>query len=88
MTEDEMVGWHHRLNGHESESGGQGSLACNPRDHRVGHNLATKQQPCTLPSRMQQERPMCLLVSPTQLSAYPIAIPLIFLADQSLICSG
>ena len=31
-TEDEMVGWHHRLNGHESEqtlgdSGGQGSLA-------------------------------------------------------------
>ena len=33
MTEDEMVGWHHRLNGHESEqtlgdSEGQGSLAC------------------------------------------------------------
>ena len=32
-TEDEIVGWHHRLNGHESEqipgdSGGQGSLAC------------------------------------------------------------
>ena len=32
-TEDEMVGWHHRLNGHEIEqtlgdSGGQGSLAC------------------------------------------------------------
>ena len=31
-TEDEMVGWHHRLNGHESEqilgdSEGQGSLA-------------------------------------------------------------
>ena len=31
MTEDEMVGWHHRLNGHESEqtpgdSEGQGSL--------------------------------------------------------------
>jgi len=30
MTEDEMVGWHHRLNGHESEqtlgdSEGQGS---------------------------------------------------------------
>ena len=36
MTEDEMVGWHHRLNGHESEqtlgdSEGQGSLAsCSP----------------------------------------------------------
>ena len=32
-TEDEMVGWHHRLNGHESEqtrgdSEGRGSLAC------------------------------------------------------------
>ena len=31
--EDEMVGWHHRLNGHESartpgDSEGQGSLAC------------------------------------------------------------
>ena len=33
MTENEMVGWHHRLNGHEFEqtqgdSEGQGSLAC------------------------------------------------------------
>ena len=33
MTEDEMVRWHHRLNGHESEQApsvgdGQGSLAC------------------------------------------------------------
>ena len=33
MTEDEMVGWHHWLNGHESEqtpgdSEGQGSLVC------------------------------------------------------------
>ena len=33
MTEDEMVGWHHRLNGHESEQApgagdGQESLAC------------------------------------------------------------
>ena len=33
MTEDEMVGWHHRLDGHvfEQTSGigdGQGSLAC------------------------------------------------------------
>ena len=32
MTEDEMVGWHHRLNGHESEQApgvgdGQESLA-------------------------------------------------------------
>ena len=32
MTEDEMVGWHHRLNGHEFEhpgdDEGQGSLVC------------------------------------------------------------
>ena len=33
MTEDEMVGWHHQLNGHEFDyaqrvGDGQGSLAC------------------------------------------------------------
>ena len=33
MTEDEMVGWHHRLDGHEFEQApgvgdGQGSLGC------------------------------------------------------------
>ena len=38
MTEDEMVGWHHRLNGLESEQppgggDGQGSLVrCSPWD--------------------------------------------------------
>ena len=49
MTEDEIVGWHHRVNGHESEqtlgdSEGQGSLACySPLGlQRVGHNLATE----------------------------------------------
>ena len=37
MTEDEMVEWHHQLNGHESEQnlgdgGGQRSLmCCNPQ---------------------------------------------------------
>ena len=40
MTEDEMVGWYHRFNGHEFEQGpgigdGQGSLACcRPWGHR------------------------------------------------------
>ena len=40
MTEAEMVGWHHRLNGHEFEQvpgvgDGQGSLVCyNPWDHK------------------------------------------------------
>ena len=39
-TEDEMVGWHHRLYGHEFEqalgvSDGQGSLACrSPWGHK------------------------------------------------------
>ena len=39
-TEDEIVGWHHQLNGHEFEQAlgdaeGQGSLAwCNPWGHR------------------------------------------------------
>ena len=39
-TEDEMVGWHHRLNGHESEqalgvAGGQGSpVCCSPWGHK------------------------------------------------------
>ena len=47
-TEDEIVGWHHRLNGHEFEQAsglgdGQGSLACcSPWDHRVGHDWATE----------------------------------------------
>ena len=38
MTEDEMVGWHHRLNVHEQtlgDSEGQGSLVCcNPWGHK------------------------------------------------------
>ena len=39
-TEDEMVGWHHRLDGHEFEQAlgvgdGQGSLGCySPRGHK------------------------------------------------------
>ena len=44
MIEDEMVGWHHQLNGHKFEQApgdgeGQGSLACcSPWDRRVGHD--------------------------------------------------
>ena len=39
MTEDKMVGWHHRLNGHEFEQAlgdgdGQGSLCFSPRGHK------------------------------------------------------
>ena len=46
-TEDEMVGWCHRLNGHEFEqalgdSGGQRSQAMGCQ--RVRHDLVTEQQ--------------------------------------------
>ena len=40
MTENEMAGWHHRLDGHEFEltpevNDGQGGLACsNSRGHK------------------------------------------------------
>ena len=44
MTEDEMVGWQHPLNGHEfgqslGVGDGLGSLVCcSPRGHKVGHD--------------------------------------------------
>ena len=49
-TEDNIVGWHHQLNGHEFEQipedgEGQESLTCcSPWSHRVGHNFMTEQQ--------------------------------------------
>ena len=49
-TTDEVVGWHHQLNGCEFEQTlgdgeGQGSLAYySPWGHRVGHNSVTQQQ--------------------------------------------
>ena len=48
MMEDEMVGWHHRLYGHEFEQApgygdGQGGLAgCSPWDRKVRHDWATE----------------------------------------------
>ena len=47
-TEDEMVGWHHRLIGHDFEwapvvGDGQGALACCfSWGHRVGHDWVTE----------------------------------------------
>ena len=50
MTEDEMVGWHHRADGHELEKAPGvgdglvwvmmmgGLVCCSPWGHRVGHN--------------------------------------------------
>ena len=62
MTEDEMVGWHHRLNGQEFEQApgvgdGQGSLACcSPWGLKVQFSSVTQSCPtlcdpmdCTTP---------------------------------------
>ena len=49
-TEDEMVGWHHRLNGHEFEQtlgdgDGQGGLACcSPWGHKEPDRATEQQQ--------------------------------------------
>jgi len=45
MTEDEMVGWHHQLDGHEFEQvlgvgDGQGSLACCSQWGRKESNMS------------------------------------------------
>ena len=48
MAEDDMVGWHHRLDGHDFEQApgvgdGQGGLAfCCPWGRRVGHDWVTE----------------------------------------------
>ena len=50
MTQHKMVGWDHRLDGHEfgqapGDCNIQGSLACcNPWGSRVRHDQATEQQ--------------------------------------------
>ena len=59
-AEDEMVGWHHWLNGHESEqtpgeSGGQRSLACySPQGLRVRPDLVTEQQQSCSPHQREE----------------------------------
>ena len=50
MTENEVIRWHHQLNGREFEQAlgdgeGQGSLTgYSPWSHKVRHDLATEQQ--------------------------------------------
>ena len=49
VTEDKMVGWHHRLNGHEFEQAlgdgdGQGRLLQSTGSQRVRHNWVTEQK--------------------------------------------
>ena len=47
MTEDEMVGWHHQLDGHEFEQAlgagdGQGSLGCCSLSGRKGSDTTER----------------------------------------------
>ena len=49
MKEDEMVGWHHQLDGHEFEqapgdSGQESRMCCSSQGHRVRHELVMEQQ--------------------------------------------
>ena len=56
VAENEMAGWHHRLNGNElgqtpGDSEEQEDLACcSSWTHRVEHDLATEQQQMPLSS--------------------------------------
>ena len=61
VTEDEMVGWHHRLNGHEfqqtqGDSDGQWSPACcSPWGCRVRHDWVTQQEQVKIPSASEYQ---------------------------------
>ena len=54
MTEGEMVGWHHQLNGHEFEQApgggdGQGSLVrCSPLGHKELDMTETELKHCQI----------------------------------------
>ena len=54
MTEDKMVGQHHRLNESEQTPGdGEGQRSVvhrSPQGHRVGHDLATEEQQQQVPN--------------------------------------
>ena len=69
MTEDKMVGWHHRLNGHEFEQAlgdgeGQGSLeCCSPWGHKESDmteqlNNNNTRPPYLPPEKSGQEAPV------------------------------
>ena len=63
MTEDEMVGWHHQLNGHEFEQtlgvgDGQGSLACCSPWGRKESDWVTEQQQS---KTINEDGPTCTL---------------------------
>ena len=64
-----MVGWHHRLNGHEFEQTlgdgeGQGSLACcSPRGHKESDVTERLNNNCSQSDYWIGEKKMCSLLS-------------------------
>ena len=67
MTEDEMVGWYHWLNGHEFEQtqgvgDGQGSLACcSPWGHRVSDMTEQLNNSNSWKDRQERQGTSCLV---------------------------
>ena len=64
MTEDNMVGWHHQLNGHEFEQAlgdgeGQGSLACCSPWGRKESDMMEQLNNNTRPPYLSPEKPIC-----------------------------
>ena len=61
MTEDEMVGWHHQLNGHEFEQAlgdgdGQGTLVCcSPWGHKESDTTELLNNNNNIRARMDRE---------------------------------
>ena len=51
MTEDEMVGWHHQLNGHEFEQ--MLGVLQFMGSQRVGHDLVTEQEQEKIKGRLK-----------------------------------
>ena len=69
MTEDEIVGWHHRLNGHEFRwtlgvGDGQGGLACCNSWGRTESDMTDE---------TQQQQQQCIYVD-SKLLIYPSSI--------------
>ena len=70
MIEDEMVGWHHQLNGHEFEQTqgdrrtGEPGMLQSMELQRVGHNLVIEQETGMIMAQVWISVPNMLLVLP------------------------
>ena len=80
MTEDEMVGWHHQLNGHDFEqilgdSGGQKNLDYiqSMGSQRNAHNLVNEQQQPG--STTWEEKASAIARSPSSVSCIGCSLP-------------